>query len=730
MTPALACLGAWSAGVMIATVAMPATPGVGAVALVAFGAAVCGALVLRPAVIGLALAASLLGVARAEVQTGDPAAAARAPALAGLQVVVDGRVADDPRLLAGGVELVIAPERMATQAGPRTPDGQIVALVRGSPDVAIDDRVQVAGRLDLPRDQPGFDRRSYLAQKGVYLEIRSARLSVLGHASGARELPGWLRDRYREAIGGLLPPPHSEVLVGVVLGIRTGVPNALQKDLVATGLVHLLVLSGLKVAVFARLVTGALKPLLGRAAALPALVLIALYALAGGATPAAVRAAAMGGLTLIAIQLGRPTHVWTSLAAVAAAMLGWRPELTWDVGFQLSFAGTAAIVLLTPGIERRLHWMPGWVREPFAVTCAAQVGTLPLMATDFHLLSPVAPIANAAVLPLLPAMVASGLLIAPLSAIPDVARVLALPLTGLLTYLEQVAAVLARVPAAALPVPVFTAWSGVAYYAALGGVIGAAKSEGSLRRTALAVGIMVPLLVGCAELIAWARPASSAAVLAVGQGQAVLLSGPDGYVLVDGGASPSRLADALGARMPPWIRGLEGLVITGSGLGHVGGLAGLAYSTSTVLVPEGSLQGSAWRSAALAEAARGARIQAVHAGQRVSLAGLTLDVLSPEPRPPQPGQMALRVAGPDGRSFCDFADLDSEGQADAAARLRSRCDALLLPSGGRSTPAPELMARARPSTLLVSDAGGQVARDLPRGELLRTSEEGTIVVPL
>src|SRR5262249_56924494 len=135
-----------------------------------------------------------------------------------------------------------------------------------------------------------------------------------GEGSGPRELQGWLRYRYREAIGGLLPPPRSEVMVGVVLGIKTGVPAAIQNDLVATGLVHLLVLSGLKVAIFARLVTGALKPLLGRAAALPALGLIALYALAGGATPAAVRAAATGGLTLFARQVGRPTHVRTSLA--------------------------------------------------------------------------------------------------------------------------------------------------------------------------------------------------------------------------------------------------------------------------------------------------------------------------------------------------------------------------------------------------------------------------------
>src|SRR5438270_8006826 len=109
----------------------------------------------------------------------------------------------------------------------------------------------------------------------------------------------------------------------------------------------------------------------------------------GGATPAAVRASAMGGLAIAASHLGRPSHVWTSLAVTAAAMLGWHPELAWDVGFQLSFAGTAAIILLTPSIERRLRWMPHVLREPFAVTCAAQVGTLPMMATDFHLLSPV-----------------------------------------------------------------------------------------------------------------------------------------------------------------------------------------------------------------------------------------------------------------------------------------------------------------------------------------------------
>src|SRR2546421_3911974 len=306
------------------------------------------------------------------------------------------------------------------------------------------DRVQAAGRLELPRNRPGYDRRAYLAQRGAYLEMPSGQLSVLQADAGARALPGWLRDRYRKAMEQLLPQPHAALLVGVVLGVRTGIPARLNQELIATGLVHLLVLSGLKVAVFARLVRAALVPALGRAATLPALALIAVYALTGGATPAGVRAAAMGGLALAASHLGRPTYVWNSLAATAAAMLGWRPELAWDVGFQLSFVGTAAIILLTPAVEHRLLWLPGWLREPFAVTCAAQVGTVPFMATNFHVLSPSGPLANALVLPLLPALVGAGLLVAPLALIAGVGQAAALPLVGLLNYIEQVAAILAR----------------------------------------------------------------------------------------------------------------------------------------------------------------------------------------------------------------------------------------------------------------------------------------------
>jgi competence protein ComEC len=625
--------------------------------------------------------------------------------------------------------VLVAPAALLAAGTSRQPVGDVMVTVRGDTGPNPGDTVRVTGRLDLPRDRPDFKRRAYLAQQGAFLEMRSARLTVVAPAEGGLAgVPSRLRGLYGQAITSILPQPDAALLVAVVLGVRQGIPPRLRQDLIATGLVHLLVLSGLKVAVFARLTTAALRPLMGRLATAPVLLLVGLYCLAGGGTPAAVRASVMGGLLLIGEHLGRPTHVWTSLAACGGAMLGLDPGLLWDVGFQLSFAGTAAIVLLTPGVERRVCWLPNWFREPFAVTCAAQLGTVPLMAAGFHVLSPVAPIANALVLPMLPLMVGAGLLLAPLAVVSGMGRVLALPLDAVLHYLGQVASVLARLPLASISVPAFPAWAGVAYYLGLGGALAAGRAEGGTRRALVSLAVLGPLLITVFELGAWAHPAPSAVVLDVGAGQAVLLRGPSGDVLVDGGSDPTRLASALGVHLPPWEHELAGLVITGGGIGHVGGLVGLGYGVDQLFVPDGNPPGTAWRAVALSQVVRGAGLHPLRAGTQLDLAGLQLQVLAPEATEAPPGQMALRVRGP-ASSLCDLADLDVDQQLEAAARLREPCDALLLPGG--AAPVPELLAAAHPGRFIVSgNAPKRTNPALPPASLSSTGQEGDIEVGL
>jgi competence protein ComEC len=733
--PALVLALAWCAALAAAVVLAPSQPLLGVVALAAAIPFIALALLLRPALVALTIAVALLALGRAELPPIDPHTALRAATLAGTTVVLTGRVADDSRPIGGGGEALVEPARVIDAAGQVTDIGNLVVRWRGPTEASFGDSVMASGKLMLPRDLPAFERRVYFAQRHVFLELHASSFNVTSSQTGVTGIAAWLRSRYTATLNAALPPPHAAVLLGIVLGIHQGIPAQLQNALIATGLIHLLVLSGLKVAIFARIVQGALHPLLGRLAMAPAVGLIALYATAGGATPAAVRASAMGGLAIAASQLGRPSHVWTSLAITAAAMLGWRPELAWDVGFQLSFAGTAAIILLTPPIANRVAFLPHVLREPFAVTCAAQVGTLPMMATDFHILSPVAPIANALTLPILPALVVCGLFLGTLSFVPDLARVAAIPVSGLLAYIEQVGYVLARVPAAAITIPRFPTWLGVAYYSGLGPAIAGAHARGRNRKVAFAMAIAAPSLISVTALAVWANAPPQAVVMNVGDGQAVLLRGPHGAILIDGGPSPAKLKDELGSQLPPWQRKLDAIVITAPGLGHIGGFAAFDRPATTVLVPRAHLTGSAWRTAALEEIARGASIEQVRASQHLRIAGFDLEVLAPEPGAPgdQVGAayLALRAVAPDGRSFCDFSDLDLDAQTVVAARLHAPCTDLLLPAGGKSRLSPDLERKAinRSTQLIASRSSGRLAVGFPPS-VLRTDQEGTITLPL
>jgi competence protein ComEC len=733
--PALVAAMSWSVALAAGVVFIPMQPLIGIIAVAAAVPVLGIAVFLRPALLAVMVAAALLGVGRAELPATDTQAPLRAAAVAGTAVVMTGWVADDSRAVGGGAEVLVEPTQIMAAGLELRDIGNLLVRWRGPGAAGYGDQVRAEGRLVLPRDLPAFDRRAYLAQRRVYLELAATDFELVRHGGGITALPAFLRARYTAALDDALPAPHAAMLLGIVLGIRHGIPAALQDALIATGLIHLLVLSGLKVAVFARVVQGALVPILGRQATWPALGLIAVYAIAGGATPAAVRASAMGGLAIAAANLGRPSHVWTSLAVTAAAMLGWHPELAWDVGFQLSFAGTAAIILLTPSIACRFRFLPHVLREPFAVTCAAQVGTLPMMATDFHVISPVAPIANALTLPILPVLVAAGLALGALSFVPEVARLVAIPIAGLLAYVEQVGYLLARVPAAAVPIPTFPTWVGLAYYSALGPAVGGAHARGRHRQAAFAAATIAPLLISATALAAWANSPPQATVMDVGDGQAVLLRGPNGALLIDGGPSPAKLADGLGWQLPPWQRTLDALIITAPGFGHVGGLAGFDRAAVIVVVPAADLTGSAWRTAALEQATRGARVEGAAAGATFEIAGFQLQVLAPERGAPgdQTGaaDLALRVVAPGGRAFCDFSDLDLDAQTIAAARIRGPCTYVLLPAGGRSRLSPDLerAALTAETQLVASRGAGRLASGFPP-DVQRTDQEGAITLPL
>jgi len=125
------------------------------------------------------------------------------------------------------------------------------------------------------------------------------------------------------------------------------------------------------------------------------------YALLTGMQPPAFRAAIMFSLFLTALWLGRPQSALPSLALAAAIMVGIDPSVLWDVSFQLSFVAVTGLILLFPTFQRwgrkvmagekgALTPVANPIIDSFAVTLAAIIATLPLIAYYFGYVSLVA----------------------------------------------------------------------------------------------------------------------------------------------------------------------------------------------------------------------------------------------------------------------------------------------------------------------------------------------------
>ncbi|HET8606950.1 MAG TPA: ComEC/Rec2 family competence protein [Gaiellaceae bacterium] len=270
-------------------------------------------------------------------------------------------------------------------------------------------RLQVLGTLRPPSD----GERGWLRLHGVHVVLRAGGARVVGRrGSVADRLHAWLA---RASVPGLAGERRA-VLEGVVLGEDQGLSQELRDRFRASGLYHLLAVSGGNVIVVAggaslvALALGAGR-LLAESAALLAIVA---YVLAVGPQPSVIRAGIAGALGCLAWLTGRERDRVHALLVGAVALLGWNPLDLLDPGFQLSFAAVGAIFVLAPRLDARLEGypLPQRAREATALSCACGVCTAPISWAHFHQIPLLTVPANVAAAPVVAPMLALSLVAA------------------------------------------------------------------------------------------------------------------------------------------------------------------------------------------------------------------------------------------------------------------------------------------------------------------------------
>jgi competence protein ComEC len=349
-------------------------------------------------------------------------------------ISIRGTVSDEPKLQTHTRTLTISVNAVQNTGSTQWKNAngtiEVVVLYQG---VSVEDRyganygdkVELYGKLQSPAP---------ISQKNITASMPFPRIHV--SATGGNPIIAFinhLRNQLATFIEQVLPQPEAALLIGIFLGLSTPALNSLSAYFKVTGTTHLLVASGSNITIIAGLVYHSTQRLLPKnTGSFPLtplhkswrdwirttllLLSIAFYTILSGAGPASIRAGIMGALLVIAPMLGRYYNVYTALAGAAIIMSCIDPLLLWDVGFQLSFSATLGIVLLTPYLQRLMQPITklpagSLIVEMAAVTLAAQVATLPILAVAFQRISLIAPIANILIAPLPGPLILLGLVI-------------------------------------------------------------------------------------------------------------------------------------------------------------------------------------------------------------------------------------------------------------------------------------------------------------------------------
>jgi competence protein ComEC len=259
-------------------------------------------------------------------------------------------------------------------------------LGRAPPQGAI---LEALVRVTAPRGpQNGFDERAWLRRHGVHVVLLVDDWRVVGRRGGLGGVADALRRQLQRSVASGLSGYRAAVLEGVVLGEDSGLSDELRRRFRASGLYHLLAVSGQNVALVAGSVLllvwlVGLSRLFGQLAALTA---ICAYVLAVGAQPSVIRAGVAGALASLAWLTARAADRWHLLFLGAIVLLAWNPYTLLDAGFQFSFAAVLAIFLLVPRFERFLEGYPlgRSLRLVVAISAACGLATAPIAWLQFH----------------------------------------------------------------------------------------------------------------------------------------------------------------------------------------------------------------------------------------------------------------------------------------------------------------------------------------------------------
>jgi competence protein ComEC len=731
-------------------------PGSAGVGVVAVGAALLALLGLarRPAPVIVAAAVATLAFAATDWRAQQRLDDALAPALEGQDLVLTGVIAELPRISPIGVRFAFEVEE-AQRAGapvavPRRVmlgwthgyDGEVL-LARPTHELRAGDRWRLPVRLKRPHgamNPHGFDAELWMFEHDL-----GASGTVRPGAERLAEAVAHPVERLRQHIrDAVLVRVADGSAAGVIAALAVGDQASIGRDdwevFRATGVAHLVSISGLHVTMFAWLAGGLVGALWRRSErlmlTLPAPTAALLgglagafgYALLAGFGVPAQRTVLMVAAVVVLRLLGWRWPPLLMLLAVAAVVTAADPWALLQPGFWLSFVAVAMLLVAAPdqagdGVAPGRAGLRARLRAAWRTEVVATVGLAPLTMVFFQQVSLVGFFANLIAIPVV------TLVVTPLALLGVLVPPLWLGAAAVVHGLQALLGALAALPLAVWAAAAAPAW-GVA-----AGLLGGALLVLPLpwRLKALGLPLLLPLLAPPVE-----RPGPGTFELLaadVGQGNAVLVRTASHLLLYDAGPAYSPEADAGERVLLPLLRArgevrIDLLVLSHRDADHVGGAGSLLAAVDVAASTSSLADDHPLRQRLPAH-------RRCDAGQAWQWDGVRFEVLHPRPEDHARTlssnglSCVLQVTGADGRRALLAGDIEAAQEAALVERAGPalRSDWLLVPHhGSRTSSTAAFVDAVRPEVGVVQAAYrsrfGHPAPDV----LARHAERGVEVV--
>ena len=244
---------------------------------------------------------------------------------------------------------------------------------------------------------PGaFDFFTYAKRNGIAFTMMLEPSQFIKMVQANANNKGWIYTIREKILTIIKKHIKSKQNAGLAEAMLIGYREDLDKELLNaytnTGVVHIIAISGLHLGLIFMLMDLLIRSMAGRKRAAWAGLFISLpllwsFAILTGSSASVIRSAIMFSFIIVGKAIGRKSNGMNSLLGSAFIMLLWNPDLRFDLGFQLSYAAVASILLFDQKIKKLVFFKNKsalYLWSMVSITLAAQVLTTPLVIAHFH----------------------------------------------------------------------------------------------------------------------------------------------------------------------------------------------------------------------------------------------------------------------------------------------------------------------------------------------------------